>query len=116
MEYLYFYNLVPAHNAWLRRHAVWRAVTDGRYVYAAGEDASPIALFDLDADPMERNDILYAEPATRDRLAAALSEMVKSHDGFLPWQTLLYRAGLSDLWDESQVHFGFPPVEERYKR
>jgi arylsulfatase A-like enzyme len=114
-EYLYFYNLVPAHNAWLRRHSVWHAVADGRYVYAAGEGGAPIALYDLECDPLEQNNLLGASPEAQARLSAALSDAVAENDGFLPWQTLLYRAGLSDLWDESQLHFGFPPIEERFK-
>lgn len=112
---LYFYNYVPAHNAWLRRHSVWRAATDGRYVYAAEEDGAPIALFDIANDPLEQINLVGARAEAQERLSAALAGEVARHDGFLPWQALLYRAGLSDLWDASQLHFGFPPVEERFK-
>ncbi len=114
-ESLYFYNYVPAHNAWFRRQAVWRAATDGRYVYATGEDGVPVALYDLETDPLELINLADRLPETQARLATALADAVNRHDGFLPWQTLLYRAGLSDLWDVSQRHFGFPPIEDRYK-
>lgn len=112
---LYFYNLVPAHNAWLRRHSVWHAVTDGRYVYAVEEDGAPIALYDLARDALEEENLVGTLHEAQRRLSAALAAEVARHDGFLAWQTLLYRAGLSDLWDVSQRHFGFPPIEERFK-
>ncbi len=114
-ESLYFYNLVPAHNAWLRRHSVWRAVTDGRYVYAAEEDGAPIALYDLANDPLQQVNLVEALSEEQARFSAAIAQEAAKHDGLLPWQTLLYRAGLSDLWDVSQIHFGFPTVEERFK-
>ena len=114
-EYLYFHNIVPAHNAWFRSNGMWRAVTDGRYVYAADENGEPMALYDLINDPYQMNDIKSADKGNRLRLAGVLAEFVNRHDGFKPWQRLLVEHGLGDLWDESQLHFGFPAIDPKYK-
>ena len=114
-EYLYLYNIIPAHNAWHRELGSWRAITDAKYMLAMRENGESYALYDLESDPYEMHDLKDELPEVVKEYADRLSQYVDKNDGYLPWQTVTYRAGLADEWDRSQTHFGFPIIEEKYK-
>ena len=109
-DFVYLYSLIPAHQAWRREVFSWRAITDGHVIYAANQDASPLACYDLDADPLEMNNLIGQSPEGLGELQNLLQSQVERHDGFKPWQALTKEKGLLDAWNKSQVYFGFSPT------
>ncbi len=109
----YLYSIIPCHQAWRREIGSWRAVVRGDFKYAAGEDGTPLALYDLKNDPFEEHNLVSGGiPRGMER---ALRAHVERFDGFAPWQSLTVARGLGEKWDESQIHFGYPPIERKYR-
>ena len=110
----YLYSIIPCHQAWRREIGSWRALVRGNFKYAANEDETPLALYDLKCDPFEEHNLLgAAAPALLTEMREALRAHVSRFDGFVPWQRLTIARGLGERWDKSQLHFGYPPIEDR---
>ncbi len=106
-ESVYFYSYVPCHQAAHRAIGSWRAVTDGKFMYAADQNNQPVCLYNLEQDPQQLQDIKDDEAARQDkvRLAALLNHQVLLYDGYVPWEKLLKQLGLSDVWEASEHYF-----------
>lgn len=117
-HFAYLYSYVPCHQAEKREIASWRAITDGKQMLAVDESGEVLALFDNETDPLQmqdrKDDAAYA--AVKAELKAVLDAQVQTHDGYLPWQTLLEEKQLDDLWEESEVFFAEFFAQLRRKR
>lgn len=112
----YLYSIIPCHQAWRRAVGSWRAVVRGDFKYAANEDGTPLALYNLKSDPLEKNNLIgTADAALLEEMKEALRAHVSRFDGFVPWQRLTIARGLGEKWDESQRHFGYPPIGDGYR-
>lgn len=104
---VYLYSYVPCHQAQNRKIASWRALTDGNTLLAADENSEILALFTNRDDPLQmhnqKDDARHA--ATLAKWKAKLDQQVQIHDGYIPWQELLKKNQLDDLWNESDAFF-----------
>ncbi len=109
-EDAYLYSIIPCHQAWRREIGSWRAIVRGDFKYAANEDGTPLALYDLKNDPLEQKNLMDTG------IPGGLRESLRAHaecfDGFQPWEQLTIAHGLREKWNESQIQFGYPPIAE----
>lgn len=108
---VYLYSVVPAHQAWRREIFSWRAITDGHILYAADQNGKTLALYYLDTDPYETQNLAETEEIAVRQLHDILRKYTDKYDGFKPWQVLLRENGLKDEWNRSQKHFNYPVLE-----
>lgn len=106
-EYVYLYSYVPCHQAKNRELPSWRALTDGKRLLVTNQEGKAVCMYDMEADPFQTCDIVK-NPAwreQRERMMEMLENEVRLHDGYIPWQELLKRHHLDELWQESEIFF-----------
>ena len=106
-DFVYFYSYVPCHQAAHREIESWRAVTDGKLMYAVDQNQQPICLYNLKQDPLQLHDLKDEKTAREDkaRLDQPLDRPVALHDGYVPWEQLLAQKDIKDAWDASEKYF-----------
>jgi len=80
----------------------WRGVRTERTTYAQWEDGSPWVLYDNQADPCQRDNLVEDRGAARlrdDMESELRRQLARSRDEFLCWQDHLRDAGLVDAWN-----------------
>jgi arylsulfatase A-like enzyme len=87
----------------------WRGVRTKRYTYARWFDGEGWVLYDNEADPYQLNNLIDSPQlaSIRDELESMLQGWLKrTGDGSLPWDELIRRLGLSELWNarERELH------------
>lgn len=106
-DYVYYYSYVPCHQASNREVRSWRAVTDGKYMYAEEENQNSICMYNMGNDKFQikdiKDDASYAD--VKKRLKEALDVEVNKNDGYSPWETLLEKSSLMEAWNESEAYF-----------
>ena len=106
-DYVYLYSYVPCHQAKYRKLPSWRALTDGERLLVTDQAGEAVCMYDTKNDPFQMRDVVD-DPAwqgRREQMAKALAGEVRLHDGYMPWQELLKRHRLDDLWQESEAFF-----------
>ena len=106
-DYVYLYSYVPCHQAKYRKLPSWRALTDAERLLVTDQAGEAVCMYDTKNDPFQMRDVVD-DPAwqgRREQMAKALAGEVRLHDGYMPWQELLKRHRLDDLWQESEAFF-----------
>lgn len=103
---VYYYSLVPCHQAIFRTPGSWRAIRTQNAAYCADHRGRDVALYNAEDELQERN--LAFSPkdgALRAEMKRRLDRYVQAYDGYVPWRTLLKRRGLLAEWRKSQLYF-----------
>lgn len=106
-EYVYLYSYVPCHQAKNRELPSWRALTDGKRVLVTDQTGEAVCMYDMESDPFQLHDVIKdsAWQEQKERMMEMLENEVRLHDGYIPWQELLKRHHLDELWQESEAYF-----------
>ena len=103
---VYYYSIVPCHQAMFRRPGSWRAIRTEQYLYCTDHRGRGVALYGADDELQQNNRIGAAQDAgLRAQLKRGLDVCVRENDGYAPWRTLLRRRGLLAEWNRSQRYF-----------
>lgn len=105
-ESVYFYSLVPCHQAIFRRPKSWRAVRTQRYSFCTDHSGRGVALYGAE-DELQLNNRIHAagDAALRSELKRQPDVCVQENDGWEPWRRLLKKRGLLAEWNRSQRYF-----------
>jgi len=95
-----------AHAQGLRE---WRGLRTRTHTYARFADGEPWVLYDNEADPYQMANLAHdpAAASLRDALEARLQQWLdRTDDQCLPWDEVICRHGLVDLWNarERELH------------
>ncbi|HRX58181.1 MAG TPA: sulfatase [Eubacteriales bacterium] len=103
---VYFYSLVPCHQAMFRRPKSWRAIRTQQYSFCTDHCGRGVALYGAEDELQMHNRIRAAgDAALRLELKRKLDAYVRENDGWQPWRRLLKKQGLIAEWNKSQRFF-----------
>lgn len=103
---VYLHSYVPCHQALFRALPSWRClVTREGYKYVTDQSHEPVALYDLNRDPLEEENLLGQFPELQRKLDCALTTQVEQYDGYRCWEDLLRENELWGNWEESEAYF-----------
>jgi len=104
---VYFYSIVPCHQAMFRRPKSWRAIRTQQYSFCTDHRGRGVALYGAEDELQQHNRVRAAgDAALRTELKRQLDAYVRQNDGDLPWRRLLKKRGLLAEWNKSQRYFG----------
>ncbi len=112
-EACYIYDLVPCHQSMWRGTDAWRGVRTSKFTYACHADGVPWILYDNEADPLQRRNLVDvpAFESLRKDLHARTESFARQYDALRPWTELLDCFGLVRSWNRSQRYFGLPEIK-----
>lgn len=111
-DQIYLMDYTACHQSFDRGTPAWRAIRTQDHLFAKTSDGRPWLFFDLNRDPLQRNNLIGRPELMQDAqaLGRALDALVEKHDAYYDPEALIPWCGLLEAWNESQREFNLPQI------